>query len=185
MQDIIANFTKGSLAGAKGTGASAVDATKLLSGVATPDATAMQQNALKLVKNLIITLKVEGRGNFEIAQQVGWTPKQVDDLLMEEWAKTRLIRELLAKGKDPALSLVQSSAVDNILTMMQLRDDPKASPAVRLAAAKELTEREYGKARQAESSKDKDKSLPTTVEEIDRQLVSLREQQKNTISRSE
>lgn len=145
---------------------------------------ANEQPLHRTVKQLIISLKAAGESNAKISAVSGWSMEDVNSLLNEDWAKVRLIREMEALGRDPVATLINSSGVDNVLTLMMLRDNPAASPQVRFSAAKELMNRQYGTPRANEAPMDgKDRKANRTIDEINQQIAALEEEARNTIGR--
>jgi hypothetical protein len=97
---------------------------------------------------LMIMLKVQGLSNQEIGERLDVLPSTVGDVLRQPWARARIVHELQTAGRDALHTLLESTAVDSVMTLVSLRDDPKTPQAVKKAACDSLLDRVLGKATQ-------------------------------------
>ena len=94
---------------------------------------------------LIVYLKARGLSNKEVAEKTGYTPMWVGQICRQPWFRLRLVQELREAGLDKVARLLESSALDSIFTILEIRDDPTAPKAVRRACADSLLDRFLGK----------------------------------------
>lgn len=130
---------------------------------------------------IIIFLKAQGLSNVEIAERTGNSGPWIGQVLRQPWARQRLLEELDSLGRDAARELLAGQCVDSILTAVDLRDNPKTPPGVRLAAANSLLDRHLGKPVQhVESVAHKGMDL-SNVEDIDRKIKLAEEEERRIL----
>lgn len=84
----------------------------------------------------------------EIAEALGYTPTAVRDWLKHKWFQDNVAQLLQNNGGKDILDLLKGEAMASLVTMIELRDDAKVAPAVRLNACKDILDRFMGKATQ-------------------------------------
>jgi len=94
---------------------------------------------------LIVYLKARGLSNKEVSEKTGYSPAWVSQICRQPWFRLRLVQELREAGLDRVAKLLESSALDSIFTILEIRDDPTAPKAVRRACADSLLDRFLGK----------------------------------------
>jgi transposase len=116
-----------------------------------------------------------GMSNKEIANAASVHPATVSILKAQRWFQ-ELLAVLANEAGAGALALVQSEAVQSVLTLAELRDDAEAPPSVRLQAAKALMEQSMGKPTQRIESNVRTHSVSPQeeMEELQREIEALR-----------
>jgi hypothetical protein len=94
---------------------------------------------------LIVYLKARGLSNKEVSEKTGYSQAWVCQICRQPWFRLRLVQELREAGLNKVAKLLESSALDSIFTILEIRDDPTAPKAVRRACADSLLDRFLGK----------------------------------------
>lgn len=131
---------------------------------------------------LIIVLKSKGYSNAEIAQMTDFSKVQVASVLRQPWARMRLLDLIEKGGEDPLQALIKSSAIDNVETLIEVRDDPNAGATARINAANALLDRYLGRPLQKVQSESLNVNL--SVNKIDEELVRLQAEESTLLGRS-
>ena len=121
----------------------------------------------------LLWMKANGCSNREIAQQAGYTEAWLSQLFRQPWAQATLLTMLKESGKgtlDQTLSLIQSEAVNSVLKLVDLRDDPDSPKAVQRACSVDIIEQFLGKPKQ---KVDVVQTNVRAVEDIDKELAQL------------
>ena len=124
---------------------------------------------------LIILLKSQGHSNTEIARLTGYTIPWVGQILRQPWARNRVLEEINKAGRENVSALLESSAVDSVYTIIDLRDKAD-DEGVRLRASQDLLDRYLGKATQKVESKSEVKHLSGDIAEVDAELNRVQEE---------
>lgn len=132
---------------------------------------------------LLIFLKAQGLSNTEIAKRTGKTIAWVGQVLRQPWARLRLVQELKEAGQDAVQQLISASGEDSVLTLIEVRDDEKTSPAVKIAAANSLLDRLLGKPTQHVESEVTHRSL-SDIEALERELAKVEAEEKRLMGRN-
>ena len=122
---------------------------------------------------VIIFLKAQGLSNNEIARRTGHTAPWISQVLRQPWARVRLVEELREAGRDAVRALITASTEDSVYTLIDVRDDPKSRPSDRIAAARELLDRAFGKPTQHVESTVMSVSTPDSVAALDKEIATL------------
>lgn len=99
---------------------------------------------------IALEMAANGYTAVEIAARLGCTPTAVQDILRQpQYQKTQveLIRKASSADQE-VLELVKSSVVTAVKTLATIVEDSKARSSDRIAAARELLDRRYGKPNQ-------------------------------------
>ncbi len=111
----------------------------------------------------------------EVAAACECSIGMIRTLLSCDWFQAR-ITEFLHEGNKDIIALVNAEAINSLRVMVDLRDDTKVAPTVRLASAKSLLEWKLGKPTQrTEMVATVTSNDPTTeVEMLEKQNAHLR-----------
>lgn len=93
---------------------------------------------------MMILMKAGGASNGAIAEAMDYTQAHVSQILRQPWAVSRILDEIRKRGDDGAQGLLREQVVDSILTLVEIRDDPSATHAVRSDACKYFINRQFG-----------------------------------------
>ncbi len=93
--------------------------------------------ALMLSKNIALN---------DIALATGMSPSVITEIKKTPWFNTMLTDIIYDNGGQDLLELMKAEVLASHQVMVQLRDDAKVSPVVRLNAAKSLIEQVMGRA---------------------------------------
>lgn len=139
-----------------------------------PPAVEMQRE--KIIHRAMVMMHAQGKGNKEIAEAFGYSPGHVGMVLRQPWARQLLITTLTECGKDLVTEALAANALDSVLTLVEVRDNPKAKDSDRIAACRDLLDRHLGKPTQRVEVA---KGLPSQVDisELDSELARLRDRQ--------
>ena len=123
---------------------------------------------------VLIFLKAQGLSNTEIAKRTGYDIAWVGQVLRQPWARQRLVDEIQAAGGDAIHTIIKAAGVDSVWRLIDERDNAKARPAERIAAANSLLDRFLGKPTQhIESKSDITTHNTSTLSEIEKRLTEL------------
>jgi predicted transcriptional regulator len=122
---------------------------------------------------IIVLLKAQGYSNKEIAERLEVTPVMVGYVLRQPWARERLVAEISASGRDAVNELLRGAVSDAVMTLIDVNQNGK--PGERVSAANSLLDRYYGKPTQRVETDNTHHF--ETVDELDRQIKSLEEQE--------
>lgn len=122
---------------------------------------------------IIVLLKAQGYSNKEIAERMGMTSVAVGYILRQPWCRERLLAEINSSGRDAVNELLRGAVADAVLTLIDVAQNGK--PSERVTAANSVLDRYYGKPTQRVETDNTHHFA--TVEELDRQIKSLEEQE--------
>lgn len=129
----------------------------------------------------VIFLAAHGKNSEEIAEIVGFSPNYVKTILAQPWARQQVARIL--EESDPRQMVPQilaNAATGSLLTLMEIRDDPKVPAASRIKACDTLLDRFLGKAKESLEIKAKPAE---SDEEINQRLKELEARQRDLVGR--
>lgn len=118
-----------------------------------------------------------GATSREVARQLEVAESTVSNLLRMPWFQKRVTDVMAEYGGKDIVELFRAEQFASLATIVQLRDDPKVAPSVRMNCAKDILDRALGKAVQrVESSASLSSDDPVTevrrLEEENRRLQS-------------
>lgn len=125
----------------------------------------------------LLWMKAQGASNREIATQSGYSESWLSQLFRQPWATERLVEMLRESGKpvlDQTLSIIQSEAVNSVLKLVEIRDDPDTPKAVQRACCVDIVEQFLGKPKQ---KVDVVQTSVRNIDEIDKELAELEQQE--------
>lgn len=93
-------------------------------------------------------LKAQGFSNKEISVRTGYGYASVCQILQLPWTKEVVREEIIKNGRNLCKEMLESSSVDNVQTLLQIRDNPNSRDVDKINAVKELFDRTWGKANQ-------------------------------------
>lgn len=98
----------------------------------------------------IIELAARGFDTKEISKAIGRCPDTVQDILRQPMLQQTLVNEVRRiHGTDEEVAeLIKEEVLKSFQVYREIRDNPKARDADRIAAAEKFVERRYGKANQ-------------------------------------
>jgi lambda repressor-like predicted transcriptional regulator len=122
---------------------------------------------------LMVLLKSQGYSNNEIAEMTGYGVTTVSNVLRQPWARRRIVELITKHGLVGVQQLLEGELANNVMTLIEVRDDPNSRDSTRVNAANSLLDRFLGKpvARVETTQRD---APATTVEELQKQLDSLK-----------
>jgi hypothetical protein len=129
----------------------------------------------------VIFLKAQGMSNNEIAKRTGYSFPWISQVLRQPWARVRLLTELREAGRPAVQALLRASAEDSVMTLIAVRDTA-TRPSDKIAAANALLDRCFGKPTQHIEEHASDTVLPSSIDDIDREMASLAEQEKRLLN---
>jgi hypothetical protein len=97
---------------------------------------------------LAATLLASGRSQKEAAVLCGVTKECLNQVFRTPWFQTMVIELMEANGQNDIMALFKSELLNSHNTLIELRDNPQTSPAVRANISLSFIERIYGKATQ-------------------------------------
>lgn len=96
-------------------------------------------------------LKAQGLTNKEIAEETGYTPVAVSNILRQPWIQDLIYQEMRRAGRDAVRETLEVQALPSIQKLIELRDDVEVyakNPDIARKAANDLLDRVYGKPNQ-------------------------------------
>lgn len=121
---------------------------------------------------VMVLLKSQGYSNVEIAEMTGYTSVRVGQVVRQPWARRRIVELISKHGLVGVQKLLEGELANNVITLVEVRDDPTARGSERINAANALLDRYLGKpvARVETTHKD---APASTVEDLQKQLAHL------------
>jgi hypothetical protein len=138
------------------------------------------QRCLKQEKpehRIIIFLKARGHSNVEIAEATGFHKVTVGNVLRQPWAKERLLHEINKTGRDAVQTMIQSAALDSVLKLIEVRDDPETPKAVASANCERLLDRYLGKPKQQVDVQHSGSLEGKDLQQLDKEIEALQTEQ--------
>lgn len=102
----------------------------------------------KYEHRVIAFLKSQGLTTKEIAEQVGYHPVSVGQILRIPWVAELIAQEIVKAGRAGVEKVLRGDLMTNIEFLREVRDNDKNRVTDRLAACKELMDRTLGKSTQ-------------------------------------
>jgi hypothetical protein len=102
----------------------------------------------KYQDRLIAYLHASGMNGRAIAAKLGISASTVYITLALPWVKEAVKQTLQEGGRDAVKEVLQTSAFDTVMFLIDVRNDDKAQTRDRITASKELLDRTYGKPNQ-------------------------------------
>lgn len=131
----------------------------------------------KVEHRVMLWYKAQGKSNRECGQLLGYSDAQVSQITRQPWFMADL-RELLEdSGQDLIRKMLEGAAVDSIVELVSVRDNPKTPASVKVAACTQLLDRFLGKPKQEVTIEKKENPIKQ-VEKIDSELDELVEREK-------
>lgn len=121
----------------------------------------------------MVYLYLQGMSQREIATRLGFTPVHVSTVLRQPWAREMMAKVLKEEGRSNLATMLSAAAEDSVITVLELRDNPKVPASVRLQAAVNLLDRVLGKPTQRVETANLHVSLPATQEDVEALDVEL------------
>lgn len=81
----------------------------------------------------------------EVAQAFGVSPPTVRNLLRQPWFHERVTQLMVEHGGRDIIQLFKAEGYNSLVTLVEIRDDPKMPPAVRSSNARDILDRALGK----------------------------------------
>jgi hypothetical protein len=126
----------------------------------------------------ILWMKANGSSNREIARQTDYTEAWLSQLFRQPWAQAQLVQMMKESGKgilDQTLELIQGEAVNSVLKLVDIRDDPDTPKAVQRACSVDIIEQFLGKPKQKVEVQENANN--SSVEDLDKKLAELEKQE--------
>lgn len=84
----------------------------------------------------------------EVAEAFGVTGPTVTNLMRQPWFQQKVTALMAAKGGRDVLELFREEALGTLATLVEIHTSTKCPAAARVASAREILDRAYGKAQQ-------------------------------------
>lgn len=102
----------------------------------------------RLEHRMLMYLKAEGHSNVEIAKITGFSAVAVSNILRQPWAQEEVLRIVKAQGDDAVQQVLKGAALDSVMKLIEIRDDPHVSKETCRKASNDLLDRVFGKPNQ-------------------------------------
>jgi hypothetical protein len=122
----------------------------------------------------MILLHAQGMSAREIAENTGYTPSYVSQVLRQPWARLRLTQYMKEAGIDAVSHFLKHEVSPSLEVIRDVRDDPKARQADRLSAANAILDRALGKPQQTIKSDNTNRNVPSDIVRIDAELARVK-----------
>ena len=129
---------------------------------------------------LILYFKAQGKSNKEIAQLTGYGYQWVCQIVRQPWFRKAFVDMCEELNRDDVEQFLKGTTLDSLQVLQEIRDDPEAKDASRVAAANALLDRALGKPTQhikTERIGSAD-NAQAEMSEVDRELAAVRERQR-------
>lgn len=128
---------------------------------------------------MMLYLKSQGMSNQEIGDKMGYGYQWVCQITRQPWFRKAFVELVEEAGKDSTTEFLKGETLNSLHTLVEIRDNPAAKDAARVAAANAVLDRALGKPTQHI----KTERLPTAdaaksdMEATERELAAIRERQ--------
>lgn len=85
----------------------------------------------------------------DVAEVMEKDERTCRNLLRQDWFQRKVTEIIADYGGRDVMELFRAEAFNSLVTLVEIRDDPKQSAAVRSSNAKDILDRAYGKAKQS------------------------------------
>lgn len=85
----------------------------------------------------------------DVAEVMEKDCRTCSNLLRQDWFQRKVTEIIAEHGGRDVMELFRAEAFNSLVTLVEIRDDPKQSAAVRSSNAKDILDRAYGKAKQS------------------------------------
>lgn len=85
----------------------------------------------------------------EVAEVVDRDERTCRNLLRQEWFQRKVTTIIAEHGGQDVMDLFRAEAFNSLVTLVEIRDDPKVAANVRSANARDILDRAYGRAKQS------------------------------------
>lgn len=82
----------------------------------------------------------------EVAEVVDKDERTCRNLLRQDWFQRKVTEIIATHGGKDVMTLFRAEAFNSLVTLVEIRDNPKESAAVRSANARDILDRAFGKA---------------------------------------
>lgn len=113
---------------------------------------------------IMVLLKAAGMSNKEIAEATGYEPCTVGVVVRQPWAMQQIVEEIQKNGQDAIQTILQGSALDSVMKLIELRDADDSPKEVQRKSANDLLDRVFGKPNQPVSHRSEDLATLTDAE---------------------
>lgn len=144
-----------------------------LHGDKVPNLTTLKETPMH---RMMVYMHAAGKTAREIADQTNYSYSSVSQVLRQPWARERVVQILKETGGDMVRHFLNSEVSPSLEVIRDIRDDPKAKPADRITAAKDLIDRALGKATIMVESKSEVKNIPSDAARLDAEIAAVRKQ---------
>lgn len=125
---------------------------------------------------LIVYLKASGKSNKEIAEATGYSYNHVCQIVRQPWFREAFVRLAHEQGTDAVSTFLQGEVLESLQTLKEIRDDPEEKGSTRVAATNAILDRALGKPTQFVKTENKNTNVPAEVDQLERELDSIKEQ---------
>jgi hypothetical protein len=81
----------------------------------------------------------------DVARKLGKSEPAVQNLLRQKWFQREVTSLMAEYGSKDIMKMLQAEQIDSLLTLVELRDNPRVSSATRFQCAKDILDRGLGK----------------------------------------
>lgn len=127
---------------------------------------------------IMLWMKAQGMSNRLIAEKMNVSEGWVSQIMRQPWARLRVLDMIKENGADAVQTLLKGTTIDSVLTLVDLRDDPKTPPAVRASAASNLIDRVLGKPTQHIENDTTIRHVASEVSALEQQLAGVEQELK-------
>lgn len=122
---------------------------------------------------MMVYMKAQGLSNGDIARHFGYTEPWTSQVLRQPWARKMLVDVLQTSGVEAVQGALQTSALDSVFKLIDLRDDPKAPYNVQANCAINILDRILGKPTQKIESSSTVTHVSQDVAEVEKELATI------------
>lgn len=125
------------------------------------------------IHRLAACLCAAGMSFTEVARRLNVSRPTVANWFRQQWFQKYVDDEIRQAGLDPLKNLLAGAAKESVLTLVELRDDPKVPASTRARCASDLLDRAYGKAPSVVHHSHGNSAALTEVAAVEREIAEL------------
>lgn len=128
---------------------------------------------------IMLYLKAQGLSNQEIAGKTGYGYQWVCQVVRQPWFRKAFVELVEDAGKDATEEFLRGEVLNSLTTLVEIRDNPEAKEASRVAAANAVLDRALGKPTQHIQTEriGNSENAKEGMEQVDRELAAIHEKQ--------
>lgn len=131
----------------------------------------------KPIHRMMIYMHAQGSSVADIAQNTGYKPSQIYQILRQPWARQRLVQILKETGQDAVKHFLTHEVAPSLEVLREIRDgDIPGRTSDRASAANSILDRALGKPTVHVESENTNRTVPADIQRIEAEIAATKKQ---------